>query len=351
MRSGKTSALLVAIVTTLFISPLAVRSQAVVAGTYTFPPTGKENRAMTIGGVVFIGNDSFVVRACDRESMCRFARFTLRANSLQISAESDPVRAELPIYASKLHRGPDGDFLLDGTRFDTSNFEALQTLPHQYEIISEDGSLIGFREGSEWCVTDLAHSRSCIVKSAARLLGIGGDTLVVKDGGKVRFLDFANRQTGELQVRPNCMTGAKVLSAQQILIDDCGSAKIVTRTGKLKCSLGHFVFGYDGAFADQSGGKLLFVLRRRHSSVLSHVGESAIAVGTLGVGVTDEEANELLLRVIDTGTGKEIYQHIEPYRSPGAWAFADLSFDGREFVVANGDQVTVYRFTVGMNER
>jgi len=212
-------------------------------------------------------------------------------------------------------------------------------------LISWSGKTAASSTNKDWTLYRLIPDVQVVRSGAGVLLAISDDKLVVQEGDQIVTETFDGKELGSFRVKPptKCATSAAVLT-NSLYFQSCGIDEIADWNGRRIFKL---VLPKDSTIAtsvDRSEKRVMFDYSTRRVSVLRSAGEVAIAVGTLGAGVTDQKSNGESVRIIDATTGTECFEWDAKLPEEAApFSHAALSPSGRYVATIVGQRLAIYR--------
>ena len=207
-----------------------------------------------------------------------------------------------------------------------------------------------------WKIYRLMDSLEPIREGTGDLQSLSDEVLVIQDGKTLRTETVDGQRIGSFSLPSNAWGHASLLGNARLYVDDCTKARIVDFNGKVFLEVHPKDLYKQGSrwFTDASvcaqgdksssdGRRILFDFATRTVPRLQHLGESILAVSTLGMG-GPEDVNGEEVRVIDTDTGKVCFSWHRSFPST-YWLVpsAAISPSGDSVAIAAGNRLSIYR--------
>ncbi|MFL6437893.1 MAG: hypothetical protein ACJ71Q_09960 [Terriglobales bacterium] len=214
-----------------------------------------------------------------------------------------------------------------------------------HELVSASGNTAGNTTDKNWTLYRLTPSFRELRSESGVLLAVSDDKIVFRQGDNVRTETVEGIELGSFAVKPEtrCATSAVLLS-DSLYLQTCGLNEITDWYGKKRLKLALPKDSPTAINVDRSAKRLMFDYSTRHVSVLRSTAETAVAIGSLGAGVTDQKSNGESVRVIDTRSGGECFKWDRKLPEDAAsFSHAALSPSGQYVSTAVGGRLEIYR--------
>jgi hypothetical protein len=200
-----------------------------------------------------------------------------------------------------------------------------------------------------WSVSRICSSLDCVEEvgnGTGKLQAVSDDQIAILDAKTVRIETVAGKQVGSFNVQPKCETEVELVDPKRIYLRTCGHDRVVDVNGNELLRFrhpGHWGAGRRRWSVD--GTRLLYDQTFRSVSAVQNVGEIALAVVTLGVGVADEVDNSEVVWVVDTVSGHKCFdwKATKHLANMGVYPHAAISPSGKFVAVVSEGELRVYR--------
>lgn len=221
-------------------------------------------------------------------------------------------------------------------------------LPSFIYLSSQSGRTVATITNGRWKIYRLSTTLEPIREGTGSLRSISDEVVVFQDGNIMPTETLAGKGLGSFSVEPEekCYNSTEPLGDNKLYLSNCKSERIVNFNGSglLKLRPPKGCCDYDNKWS-ADGKRLLFDYTSRNVSVFRNVGEIALALGTLGTGVGDQESNRQEVRVVDTVTGGSCFDWRRSLPMGGELRFRDIasiSPSGEFVAIAAGKKLSVY---------
>jgi hypothetical protein len=215
--------------------------------------------------------------------------------------------------------------------------------PH---LISTSGKTFGQQFGrNRWGIYRTSASPERIRDGAGVLLSVSDEVVVYQEQSTVRIDGTNGSHLASFLVKspPKCVTSAQLIGENRIWVESCDGEAIRDFKGKTVMAT-RKTEGWGFRLGQSSdGGRMLLDRYTRQISVTKRIKEDAVAMGSLGMGVTSEESNGELVRVIDTMSGSFCFE----WRQSGGigeegFYHADITPSGRSVAIVTRTELAIY---------
>lgn len=176
---------------------------------------------------------------------------------------------------------------------------------------------------------------------------VSDEVIVFQDGNMMRIETLQGTPLGSFSVKPEtkCYNLAYPLGPNRLYFYDCKKIRIVDFGGREQSEL-HPPKGWRAhQFWSQDGKRILFDNFGRKISMFRNIGETLLAMGTLGAGAVDEQDNREEVLVLDSSSGDLCFEWKRsfPEGSVALSQDATISPSGKFVAIAAGRTLSVYR--------
>jgi len=311
---------------------------------------GQNPPTITVSGirsdaVWFASANALVVASCIDLQNCKLSAFELIGDAVRETGASESIK--VGDYSNLTNIVVGGDrFLFNGVIYNVPSFNVDQRLENTVVTISPDGRMIGSRLGNTWCVKRLDELQSCSAQGTGFLMAVSDRAAVVWSKSVTEFVEL--RGSGKVTQIANIgcsTTNAGALLSGQIALSGCGSAFVVSPDGSTLLGLGRLVIGYDRIESDASGTWLLVSHPEMIVSTVQKAKELAVAVATLGTGISDETPNTLAVRVLNSETGQVCFGEVIPFKLALGMPATAISPDGSRVAIASAGALRIFEIS------
>lgn len=307
----------------------------------------------------FLSDSTLAIAGCDQERKhCKLVILALSDATSHAVAETDDY-----VYGGSLFRSPAGGVISDRTvgAFRTAslyspNLQQLHALsnttlyPH---LISTTGKTFGQPFGQRgWELYKTAASPQQIRYGAGELLSVSDQALAYREQNTIRIDAINGNHLGSFQVKSKCVASAQIIGSGRIWLSTCNGETIRDFSGKIATPMRRNAGWGFRVGQSSDGSRVLIDHYTRKVTLARTIMEDAVALGTLGLGVANEEANGELVRVIDVNSGGVCF---EWQQSNGIaeeeFYHADISPSGHSVAIITRDAVAIYELPPQRNLR
>lgn len=226
------------------------------------------------------------------------------------------------------------------------DLSASQELPEIF-LASQSGNTGAELTKEGWKLYRINSRPELVREGKGSLRSLSDEVVVFQDGNFMRAESLHGERLGSFSVKPEakCYSEVYLLSTNKLYLHDCKKIRIVDFQGKQQVEL-HQPKGWPAHKSWSGDGKrILFVNFDRKISIFRNAGEIALAIGTLGAGVADEQLNREEVIVLDTATGNVCFdwKRSFPEGSLGGQEDATISPSGDFMAIAANGTLSLYR--------
>jgi hypothetical protein len=222
-------------------------------------------------------------------------------------------------------------------------------IPGHLKISLSGGTTGSTGPNNTWSIFRVCPSLDCVEKARSgigELEAVSDDQIAILDHNTVWIETIQGKQRGNFKVQSKCATELEFVDKERIYSRSCGHDRIVDRNGKELVRLRDSEkLGTGFRRWSEGGTRLLYDQTVRTVPALQNLGETTLAVATLGMGAIDEVPNGELVRVLDTHTGRTCFDWKDTKRlaNMGVYPHAALSPSGKFLALITEGELRVYR--------
>ena len=309
-------------------------------------PAGTKNSSAA--SIAFVSDTSFAIGLCDMGAGkgCSLTLLRRDGNLLRPYASTSSFRPGRAIHASSDGRILITPFAGYPAMLFTPDLSERQELPHVF-LASQSGNTAADITKEGWTLYRVKPILELIRVGKGSLRSISDEAVVFQDDKVMHVETVQGAHLGSFSVKPEdkCYNTAYPLGTNKLYLDDCKKIRIVDFSGRRVAEL-HRPKGYGARqLWSEDGKRILFHNFGRKISISRNAGEIALAVGTLGAGVADEQSNREEVLVLDTPTGNKCFdwRRSFPEGSVGLPQDAAISASGKFVAIAANGTLSVYR--------
>jgi hypothetical protein len=297
--------------------------------------------------IAFVSDTSIAVGLCPNPTTgCSLSLLRREENALRPYASTSRFRR-----SSSLHVSSDGEILATPVGaapalLFTPDLSVTQEISNVFIASRSGNTAAGLTRGG-WKLYRVKSKVELIREGNGSLRSLSDEVVLFQEGNMMRVETLQGARVGSFSVKPEkkCYNVAYPLSANRLYLDDCKKIRIVDFSGREQAEL-HPPNGWRAhQFWSGDGTRILFDNFGRKISIFRNAGELALAVGTLGMGVADEQDNREEVVVLDTATGDSCFdwKRSFPMGSVALAQDAAISSSGEFVAIAAGGRLSVYR--------
>jgi hypothetical protein len=308
-------------------------------------PAGTKNSSAE--SIAFVSDTSLAIGLCDSAAKrCSLTVLRRDGNLLRPYASTSSFRPGRAIHASSDGRILITPFAGNPAMLFTPDLSERQELPHVF-LASQSGNTAAGITKEGWTLYRVKPTLEMIRVGKGSLRSISDEAVVFQDVKVMHVETVQGAHLGSFSVKPEdkCYNPAYPLGTNRLYLDDCKRIRIVDFSGRRVAEL-HRPKGYGARqLWSEDGKRILFHNFGRKISIFRNAGEIALAVGTLGAGVADEQSNREEVLVVDTATGNSCFdwRRSFPEGSVGLPQDAAISASGEFVAIAANGTLSVYR--------
>lgn len=300
--------------------------------------------------LAFLSDNTLAIGGCDHEKKhCKLLILAIDDGSFHSIFETDNY-----VYDGSLYRSPDGGVLSDRNPVafrtaslyspDLQQLHALLNTTISPHLISTTGRTFGQQFGRNgWEIYKTSDSPQRIRDGAGLLLSVSDEVLAYREQSTIRIDAIDGNHLGSFVVKPKCVTSAQIIGNSRVWLSTCDGETIRDFNGSIATPM-RKADGWGFRLGQSSSGdRVLNDRYTRKVSLARRVSEDAIALGTLGFGVANEESNGELVRVIDTNSGNVCFEwHQSNGTAEEGFYHADISPSGRSVAIITRTALAIY---------
>lgn len=298
----------------------------------------------------FLSDKTLAIGGCDQERKhCKLLILAMSDRAFHPIAETDKY-----VYGGSLFRSPDGGVISDRNTgaFRTASLYSpdLQQLhplsnttisPH---LVSTTGRTFGQQFGrNRWEIHKTSTSPQRIRVGAGELLSVSDEALAYREQNTIRIDATNGNHLGSFRVKPKCVISVQIIGNSRLWLNACDGETIRDFNGKIAIPM-RKTEGWGFRLGQSLDGvRVLNDRYTRKVSLAKKITEDAIAVGTLGLGVANEESNGELVRVIDVNSSNVCFEwHQSNETAEEGFYHADISPSGRSVAIITRTALAIY---------
>ena len=286
------------------------------------------DRPYVQGAIVFLTDQTLAVSMCGKAG-CNLATFDFASgNARQVGVINDAPRFRAIL------RGRDRGVVLSGVRRGGQMGQVLL-----------DPDL----HASQWIprVPGVSPTGEEIPEGQGRLLGHTGNVAAYLDQGTVRIQGLKGKLLGSFDAGSSekliplfCFLGQ-----DRLLFKGAGGLAVRDYNGKVLRTLRGQEQGWGVRIAhSEDGNRLLFDSLTRHVGLVQSMKEKALVLPTMGMSADGEVPNGEMVRVIDTGSGRQCFEWKgKTTLLPLFGSHADIDPSGRLVAIVTHETLAIYR--------
>jgi hypothetical protein len=300
----------------------------------------------------FLSDKTLAIGGCGQERKhCKLLILALNDRGFHPIAETDNY-----LYGGSLFRSPDGGVISDRNAgaFRTASLYSpdlhqvhpLSNTTLSPHLISQSGKTFGQQFGrNRWEIYRTSASPERIRAGAGELLSVSDEAVVYQEQSAIRIDETNGTHLGSFLAKPasKCVTSAQIIGDTRVWVNSCGEEAICDFNGKIAARI-RKPDGWGIRLGQSSeGSRVLYDRYTRKVSLTRRISEDAVAVGTLGLGVANEESNGELVRVIDMNSGNICFEwHQSNGTAEEGFYHADISPSGRSVAIITRTSLAIY---------
>ena len=227
----------------------------------------------------------------------------------------------------------------------TPDLSATREIPNVF-LASPSGNTGAAVIKNGWKLYQIRSQKELIREGKGSFRSVSDEVVVFQDSNVMRIETLQGNPLGSFFVKPElkCYNVAYPLATNRLYFDDCKKIRIVDFGGREQSEL-HPPNGWRAhQFWSRDGKRILFDNFSRKISMLRNAGEILVAVGTLGMGVADEQDNREEVLVLDTSSGGSCFDWKRSFPEGSAALAQDaaISPSGEFVAIAAGGILSVY---------
>lgn len=312
---------------------------------------------MQTSTLAFISDDTLALLLCPHylASNCQLVVLQLSGGHIQVLAHMADVYSGTNLFRAREGLVLTPKFYGRAARLYSRDLSTNEQIPDPGSISLSGGTIAVWTkpsrslQDSRWTIYRVRSSPLPVVEKikevAGHLQAVADDLLVMRVGDTIQTETMDGKVLGSFQVKPisKDQTAVEFAGKDRLYVATWHHDRIVDLNGKelvkLRAPDG---WGFRHGWS-KDGSRLLFDHYTRKVPLFQSVGEDILALGTLGVGAVDQDANGEAIRVLDTTTGTTCFDWKDPKHLIDAGRYhADISPDGKLVAVVVGGTLTIY---------
>jgi hypothetical protein len=278
------------------------------------------------GTLAFLTDSTLAVSIC-RNLRCTLETFDLGSGKPRMLASRSD---EFPHYSS-LFRTSDGRLILDGAPSGTEPgaviFDSQLLTPSliptaagiRQQRLSLTGKTFVQQNKNEWVAYEMKSPSHRLLTGTGRVLCVSDEAVAYFNDGAIHVSGMDGKALGSFGIPPGkalsplspapiTLPTIRFLGHDYLWSDNGSYMEILDFNGKAIRTMDR-PDGWGFRIGESTdGSRILYDRYTRHIPLTRKIEEEAIAVGTLGMGVGDEEPNGEMVLVIDTKSGKLCFE-------------------------------------------
>lgn len=284
-------------------------SAAELVATYDLSQLPVGNKTSSAVSMAFLSETSIAIVLCpNAPDGCSISLLRRDETGLRRYASALHLRRARAIYASNNGQILITPFAGSPATLLSPDLSTAQDLPRIFLASQSGNTGAEFMKGG-WKLYRINSKPELVREGKGSLRSLSDEAVVFQDGNFMRVESLSGDRLGSFPMKPEakCYNQAHLLSTNKLYLADCKKTRVVDFDGKQRAELRP----PPGWRADQSwsrnGERILFHNFDRKISILRNAGEIALAIGSLGMGVADEQDNREEVMVLDATTGNSCF--------------------------------------------